>query len=116
MRMAGRFSRRVRGAAKARGIPVIDCRRKEKKHQLAEDYLATHAVKRGVFLILVARAVAPIWEVARSARGVIHHLTKKLAYVNPSARRSSSMAMSTSRARRPKCASHFGRTATASLT
>jgi hypothetical protein len=82
MRMAGRFSRRVRGAAKARGIPVIDCRRKEKKYQLAEDYLARHTVNRGVFLILVARAVAPIWEVARSARGVIHHLTKKLAYVN----------------------------------
>jgi hypothetical protein len=63
------------GAAKARGIPVVDCRRQEKKHRLAEDYLATHTVSRGVFLILVARAVAPIWEVARSARGVIHHLT-----------------------------------------
>ena len=25
MRMAGRFSRRVRGYAKAHGIPVIDC-------------------------------------------------------------------------------------------
>jgi hypothetical protein len=45
--MVGRFSRRVRGAAKARGIPVIDCRRKEKKDQLAENYLATHAVNRG---------------------------------------------------------------------
>jgi hypothetical protein len=82
MRMAGRFSRRVRGAAKARGIPVIDCRRGEKKHQLAEEYLATHSVGCGVFLILVARAVAPVWEVARSSRGVIHHLTKKMAYIN----------------------------------
>lgn len=26
MRMAGRFSRRIRGYAKAHGIPVIDCR------------------------------------------------------------------------------------------
>ena len=82
MRLAGRFSRRVRGAAKARGIPVIDCRRGEKKHQLAEEYLATHNVSRGVFLVLVARAVAPVWEVGRSRSGVIYRLTKKTAYVN----------------------------------
>jgi len=48
MRMAGRFSRRVRGFAKAHGIPVIDCRRGERKHEIAEEYLATHTVKRGV--------------------------------------------------------------------
>ena len=44
MRMAGRFSRRVRGFAKAHQIPVIDCRRGQRKHDLAEDYLATHTV------------------------------------------------------------------------
>src|ERR1700730_9548452 len=38
MRMAGRFSRRVRGFAKAHNIPVI----------------------------LVARAIAPVWDVRRS--------------------------------------------------
>src|SRR5919197_3940116 len=59
MRLAGRFSRRVRGAAKVRGIPVIDCARGERKHEIAEAFLASHAVQRGVFLILVARAVAP---------------------------------------------------------
>ncbi len=42
MRMAGRFSRRVRGFAKAHGITVIDCLRGERKHELAEEYLATH--------------------------------------------------------------------------
>src|SRR6266704_7135408 len=41
MRMAGRFSRRIRGFAKARNIPVIDCRRGERKHDVAEEYLAT---------------------------------------------------------------------------
>ena len=46
MRMAGRFSRRVRGFARAHGIPVIDCRRGERKHEIAEEYLATHAVSR----------------------------------------------------------------------
>ena len=59
MRMAGRFARRVRASANAHGIPVIDCKRGERKHQIAEEYLATPPVERGVFLILVARAVGP---------------------------------------------------------
>ena len=59
MRMAGRFARRVRASAAAHGIPVIDCKRGERKHAIAEEYLATHRVDRGVFLIFVARAVAP---------------------------------------------------------
>jgi len=83
MRMAGRFSRRVRGFAKAHGIPVVDCGRGERKHRIAEAYLATHRVSRGVFLILVARAAATVWEVQRSASGVIGNLAKKTAYVNP---------------------------------
>ena len=82
MRMAGRFSRRVRGFAKAHGIPVVDCGRGERKHRIAEAYLANHRVSRGVFLILVARAAATVWEVQRSASGVIGNLAKKTAYVN----------------------------------
>jgi hypothetical protein len=82
MRMAGRFARRVRASAHAHGIPVIDCKRGERKHQIAEDYLAEHTVDRGVFLILVARAVAPVWEATRSAGGVLCNLTKKQAFVN----------------------------------
>src|SRR5438270_489970 len=69
MRMAGRFSRRVHGFARAHGIPIIDCGRGERKHRIAEEYLATHAVKRGLFLILVGRALATVWEVQRSAQG-----------------------------------------------
>ena len=82
MRMAGRFSRRVRAFAKAHAIPVIDCRRGQRKHLIAEDYLATHTVGAGVFLILVARAAATVWEVKRSASGVIANLEKKTAFVN----------------------------------
>jgi hypothetical protein len=82
MRMAGRFARRVRAFAKAHGIPVIDCGRGDRKHRIAEDYLASHPVSRGVFLILVARAAATVWEVQRSAKGVIGNLAKKTAYVN----------------------------------
>src|SRR3954454_1908697 len=84
MRMAGRFARRVRAAAAAHGIPVIDCKRGERKHQIAEEYLATHEVVRGVFLILVARAIAPVWEVTRSRAGVLCNLPKKRAFVNHS--------------------------------
>ncbi|MGH9157082.1 MAG: hypothetical protein ACRD1K_14860 [Acidimicrobiales bacterium] len=82
MRMAGRFSRRVRAWANAHGIPIVDCRRGERKHRIAEDYLASHAVPTGLFLILVARAPASVWEVERSARGAIRNLRKKTAYVN----------------------------------
>ena len=82
MRMAGRFSRRVRAWATANQIPVIDCGRGERKHRIAEQYLATHSVGPGVFLILVARAAASVWEVKRSAKGVIGNLAKKTAYVN----------------------------------
>jgi hypothetical protein len=69
MRMAGRFARRVRASAAAHGFPVIDCRRGERKHQIAEDYLAEHDVEPEVFLILVARAVAAVWEVTRTDTG-----------------------------------------------
>src|SRR6266581_4797997 len=82
MRMAGRFSRRVRAFAKAHNIPVIDCGRGERKHRIAEEYLASHTVGVGVFLILVARAAATVWEVKRSASGVIGNLEKKTAFVN----------------------------------
>jgi hypothetical protein len=80
--MAGRFARRVRASAAAHDIPVIDCKRGERKHQIAEEYLATHPAERGVFLILVARAIAPVWEVTRSSRGVLCNLAKKRAFVN----------------------------------
>ncbi len=36
MRLAGRFSRRARGSAKAHGTPVIDCQSGERKHRIAE--------------------------------------------------------------------------------
>jgi hypothetical protein len=46
MRMAGRFSRRVHGFARAHGIPIIDCRRGERKHRIAEEYPATRSTIR----------------------------------------------------------------------
>jgi hypothetical protein len=83
MRMAGRFARRVRAWAGANGVPVIDCKSGERKHRIAEEYLATHTVVGPeVFLILVAKAPATVWEVRCSDAGVIRNLAKKTAYVN----------------------------------
>jgi hypothetical protein len=79
MRMAGRFSRRLRGYAKAHGIPVIDCSVGERKHDLAEQYLTQTKVTRGLFVILVGRARAPVWQV-----GAKHYLQRKnpMPFVN----------------------------------
>jgi hypothetical protein len=83
MRLAGRFARRVRASAQAHGIPVIDCKAGERKHQIAEEYLAEHPeVRVGVFLILVARSPALVWKVDRSTKGVICNLEKSRQFVN----------------------------------
>jgi hypothetical protein len=79
MRLSGRFSRRVRAWAKASGIPLIDCRPGERKHDIAEEHLKETTVKQGVFLIVVARAQAPVWDVSPK-----HRLDRKkpMPYVN----------------------------------
>jgi len=80
MRMAGRFSRRVRAFAKAKGIPLREFAVGERKHDQAEEYLATHEVRGGIFLIMISRAQAPVWE----ADAKNHHLEWKhpQPYVN----------------------------------
>ncbi len=83
MRLAGRFARRVRAWAADNAVPVIDCTAGERKHLIAEEYLRTHSVGPGVFMILVARAPAMVWDVRRSADGtVIGNLARKRTYVN----------------------------------
>jgi hypothetical protein len=82
MRMAGRFARRVKAWAAANQVPVVFCKSGERKHRIAEEYLATHAVGLGVFLILAAKAPAPVWKVKRSAGGMITNIEKRTEYVN----------------------------------
>jgi len=81
IRRAGRFSRCVRGWAKKENIPVIDCSAGERKHNLAEEHLPTDPQRTGIFLILVNRAAASIWDVQRFGKGGID-LRRKQAYVN----------------------------------
>ena len=61
---------------------MIDCGAGDRKHQIAEDYLAERRVGTGVFLILVARAPATVWKVSRSRAGVICNLEKRKEFVN----------------------------------
>src|SRR5215471_13737658 len=72
MWMAGWFSRRVRGYAKAHDIPMIDCSAGQRKHELAEESLAKTKITQGLFLVLVARAQAPVWTV-----GGNYHIERK---------------------------------------
>jgi hypothetical protein len=82
MRFAGRFARRVKAWGESAGVPVIYCKAGQRKHLIAEEYLATHEVSTGVFLVLAAKAPASVWEVTRTASGAIANLAKKQAYVN----------------------------------
>jgi hypothetical protein len=80
MRMAGRFSRRVRGWGEKGNIPVIDCAVRERKHELAEARLPSNP-KPGIFLVLVNRALAPVWDVRHYGKGGLQ-LSRKRIYVN----------------------------------
>jgi len=84
MRMAGRFSRRLRAWAKANGISVIYCSPGEDKHKIAEQHLATHEGKHGLFLVLVSKAPALVWEAQPTGTGKLGQLVPKdpWPYVN----------------------------------
>ena len=82
MRFAGRFARRVKAWGESAGVPVIYCKSGERKHLIAEEYLDSHTVGTGVFMVLAAKAPASVREVSRAASGVIANLAKKRAFVN----------------------------------
>jgi len=72
MRMAGRFSRRVRGWATKHDIPVVYCKDGQRKHRLAKQYLPDDPSFEGIFAVLVARMKAPVWKVLRFPSGGFH--------------------------------------------
>jgi hypothetical protein len=85
MRLTGRLARRVRAWAAAHGIPVLDCGRGERKPRIAEQYRAAHEdAGIGVFLILVAKAPATVWQVLHSPGGVLLTVENKRSDVNHS--------------------------------
>ena len=82
MRMAGRFSRRLRAYGKKHGIPVLYCQRGERKHEKAQAYVPEDLEFTGLFLVLVGRASAPAWHVHQTHDGCIQALVRKYPYVN----------------------------------
>jgi hypothetical protein len=84
MRMAGRFSRRLRAWAKENQIPVVYTSPGERKHALASEHLARHETKPGLFMILVSKAPALIWEAQMTGAGKLGQLVIKepWPYVN----------------------------------
>src|SRR5260370_1549225 len=83
-RVAGRFKRRLEAYAKKNKIPFLLCEAGERKHEKAEPYLPQVPDFKGVFLILIGRAPAPVWEVERNRKIQITNLyrKKKWPYVN----------------------------------
>jgi hypothetical protein len=74
MRFAGRFSRRVRTAAKRRGIPVLDKTPDDRMHEIAAEHRPADPHAQGVFCITVHRAPNSVWGVASDAS---KHLERK---------------------------------------
>ena len=81
MRLAGRFSRRLRAWAKSDKVPVMDCRKGERKQDISQEFLPKDPQFIGLFCVLVGRAPMAIWDVRRYGNGGID-LRKKTAYVN----------------------------------
>jgi hypothetical protein len=83
-RMAGRFKRRLQAYAKKHKIPFVYCEMGERKHEKAEEYLPSRADFKGIFVIFVGRAPAPVREIERNTKGQIINLyrKKKWPYVN----------------------------------
>ncbi|PYS38644.1 MAG: hypothetical protein DMG14_16885 [Acidobacteria bacterium] len=83
-RMAGWFKRRLEAYAKKNKIPFLYCDAGERKHEKAEPYVPKDPDFTGMFLVLVGRAPAPVWEVERNSKNQITNLyrKKKWPYVN----------------------------------
>lgn len=84
LRLAGRFSRRVRGWARKHDIPVVYSSAGERKGDIGLQYLPEDPSFEGIFAVIIGRAPAPVWEVLpRSERGGLHIRRKKpMPWVN----------------------------------
>ena len=83
-RYAGRLKRRIEAYASKNHIPFIFCESGERKHLAAEKYLPADSNFKGLFLVIVGRAPAPVWEVDHTRDGRIRNIyrKKKWPYIN----------------------------------
>jgi len=82
IRLAGRFSRRLQAYTTAHGIPFIQCRSRERKHLIAQQYLPQGSEFSGLFLVLVSRASGLVWDVSHTADGRIRNLSQQYRFIN----------------------------------
>ena len=69
--MAGTFARRLRAFCGKQGIPIIEARSGERKHELAAPHVPNDPTFHGLFLVITGNAPAPIWEVKHNSAGQI---------------------------------------------
>ena len=83
MRMAGRFSKRVRAFCKKEDIPLIYFKAGERKHEAAEKLLPLDKNFTGIFAVFVSKAPAVVWDVKEFGDEKIRLVKKTpLSYVN----------------------------------
>lgn len=82
IRLAGRFSRRLKAYAAKHDIPVIYCKPGERKHLLAQKHLPENADFCGLFLVLVGRASGLVWDVSHAQDGRIRELRRNYRFIN----------------------------------
>jgi hypothetical protein len=84
MRVAGRFARRVRGWAAARGVPILFSKAGERNEDLAAPHRPQDPYFEGTFAIVVNRAPGNVWNVEHTADGRIRRIKRKepKAWVN----------------------------------
>jgi hypothetical protein len=82
VRLAGRFSRRLKAYAAKHNIPVIYCKPGERKHLIAEKHLPEGPDEYGLFLVLISRASGLVWDVSHTQDGRIRNLSSSYRYIN----------------------------------
>lgn len=85
MRFACRFGRRTQAFAKANQIPVLYPERGTRKHELAQTYLNDFKKPEGIFLIMVVREMAWVYESytpKTTAEKLHRHLDMNMRLVN----------------------------------
>ena len=78
--MAGTFSRRLHAFCAKQGIPIIEARSGERKHELAEPHVPKDPASCGLFLVIAGNAPAPIWEVKRNTAGQITEIRHRKSW------------------------------------
>ena len=83
MRMAGRYSRRLRGWAKKNEIPVVYVKKGDRKCDLAPDFRPEDDDAKGIYVVFVNRVPARPWKVRRfGQKGIEIFKAKECVFVN----------------------------------